>query len=83
MALAGGRRYHEQGPFGGVGPNPTDRGKAGVKRSLLVAGAGGPLSIVVAGANVHDAKLLAADPGGDCGRTTTAEQGEPPTAVLG
>lgn len=62
MALAGGRRYHGQGPFGGdlIGPNPTDLGKAGVKRSLLVDGAGGPLSIVVAGANVHDAKLLAA-----------------------
>lgn len=44
----------------GVGPNPTDRGKAGTKRSLLVEGRGGPLSIVVAGANVHDTKLLPA-----------------------
>lgn len=35
-----------------------DRGKAGSKRSLLVDG-GGPLSVVVAGANVHDTKLLA------------------------
>ena len=43
-----------------IGPNPTDRGKAGTKRSLLVDGEGGPLSIVVAGANVHDAKLLEA-----------------------
>ena len=62
LALAGGRRHHGQGPFGGdlIGPNPTDRGKADVKRSLLVDGAGGPLSIMVAGANVHDAKLLAA-----------------------
>ena len=31
-----------------------------MKRSLLVEGDGGPLAIVVAGANVHDAKLLAA-----------------------
>jgi putative transposase len=31
-----------------------------VKRSVLVEAEGGPLSIVVAGANVHDAKLLAA-----------------------
>ena len=60
--MAGGRRSHGQGSFGGdlIGPNPTDRGKAGVKRSLLVDGQGGPLSITVAGANVHDAKLLEA-----------------------
>jgi putative transposase len=31
-----------------------------VKRSLLVEAAGGPLAIVIAGANVHDTKLLAA-----------------------
>jgi putative transposase len=42
-----------------VGPSPTDRGKNGVKRSLLVEADGGPLS-VVAGANVRDDKLLAA-----------------------
>lgn len=48
--------------FGGdhVGPNPTDRGKAGQKKSLLVDGQGGPLSIVVAAANVNDAQLLEA-----------------------
>lgn len=45
-----------------VGRNPTDRGKAGSKRSLLVNGGGGPLSLVVAGANVHDTKLLAITP---------------------
>jgi putative transposase len=43
-----------------VGPNPTDRGKPGVKQSLLVEADGGPLSIVVAGANVPDAQLLEA-----------------------
>ena len=60
--MAVGRRSHGQGTFWGdlIGPNPTDRGKAGTKRSLLVDGEGGPLSIVVAGANVHDAKLLEA-----------------------
>lgn len=42
-----------------MGPNPTDRAKNGVKRSLLVEGGGGPLAAVVDGANVHDAKLLA------------------------
>ena len=60
LGMAGGRRGHGQGTFGGdlIGPNPTDRGKAGSKRSLLVEGQGGPLSIVVAGANAHDATLL-------------------------
>jgi putative transposase len=43
-----------------VGPNPTDRGKNGSKRSLIVEADGGPLGIVVAPANVHDAKLLEA-----------------------
>ena len=59
--MAGCGLRHGQGPFrgGAVGPNPTDRGKAGSKRSVLVDGSGGPLSVVVAGANVHDTKLLA------------------------
>ncbi len=43
-----------------IGPNPTDRAKPGTKRSLLVEGQGGPLSLVAAGANVHDTKLLRA-----------------------
>jgi putative transposase len=41
-----------------VGPNPTDRAKHGVKRSLLVEKDGGPRAITIAGANVPDAKLL-------------------------
>ena len=46
--------------FGGdkIGPNPTDRAKPGTKRSLLVEANGGPLAVVIAGANVHDTKLL-------------------------
>lgn len=43
-----------------MGPNPTDRAKTGVKRSLLVEADGGPLAVVVAGANVRDDKLLEA-----------------------
>ncbi len=43
-----------------MGQNPTDRAKKGVKRSILVEADGGPLSVVVAGANVRDDKLLAA-----------------------
>lgn len=41
-----------------IGPNPTDRAKNGTKKSLLTDGAGGPLSIVIAPANVNDHKLL-------------------------
>jgi len=49
-------------PFGdaATGPNPTDRGKLGTKRSLLTDGAGIPLAIIIAGANRHDMKLLVA-----------------------
>ncbi|WP_371928297.1 IS5 family transposase [Pectobacterium sp. 21LCBS03] len=43
-----------------TGRNPTDRGKQGVKRSLLTDANGLPLSVVVAGANTHDIKLVAA-----------------------
>lgn len=62
LALAGGRYGYGQGAFWGdcIGPNPTDRAKNGVKRSLLVEGGGGPLGVVVAPANVHDTKLLEA-----------------------
>ena len=49
-------------PFGHAvtGKNPTDRGKQGVKRSLLTDGAGIPLAIIIDGANRHDMKLLCA-----------------------
>src|SRR6185503_12064835 len=47
-------------PLGGekTGPNPTDRGKTGTKRSLLTDGRGVPLGLVAAGANVNDHKVL-------------------------
>ncbi len=47
-------------PLGGekTGPNPTDRGKKGTKRSIIVDGNGVPISLVLSGANVHDSKLL-------------------------
>lgn len=41
-----------------TGRNPTDRGKQGVKRSLLTDGAGVPLSVAIEGANRHDMKLV-------------------------
>lgn len=43
---------------GKTGPNPTDRRKPGTKKSVLVEAQGGPLSVVVAGANVNDFNLL-------------------------
>ena len=43
-----------------MGPNPTDRGKPGVKQSILVEADGGPLAITIAGANIPDAQLLEA-----------------------
>ena len=39
---------------GGTRRQPTDRGKAGSKRSILADARGGPLSVAVAGANAHD-----------------------------
>jgi len=47
------------GPFWGAktGPNPTDRGKNGSKRHLIVDGQGTPLAIEHTGANVHDSEM--------------------------
>jgi putative transposase len=47
-------------PLGGekTGPNPTDRGKSGVKRSVLTEGQGVPIGRVIEGANRHDMKLV-------------------------
>ena len=45
---------------GKTGRNPTDRGKQGVKRSLLTEGQGVPVGLVVEGANRHDMKLVQA-----------------------
>jgi transposase len=41
-----------------TGANPTDRGKAGTKRHLLVDRQGIPLALTVSGANVHDSQML-------------------------
>jgi putative transposase len=47
-------------PLGGenTGNNPTDRGKSGTKRSLQTESAGVPVGLAVAGANVHDKRLV-------------------------
>src|SRR4051795_2162524 len=49
-------------PLGGerTGRNPTDRGKQGTKRSLLVEANGVPVGLAVEGANRHDKKLVEA-----------------------
>ena len=41
-----------------TGPNPTDRVKSGVKRSLRAFGHGVPISLTIEGANRHDMKLV-------------------------
>ena len=47
-------------PLGGeaTGPNPTDLGKSGTKRHLLVDGRGVPLAFHLSAANRHDLKGL-------------------------
>lgn len=44
----------------GYGPNPTDRGKPGTKRHLVVDARGTPLGVVLTGANTHDSTQLVA-----------------------
>ena len=41
-----------------MGPNPTDRGKMGTKKSVLTDGQGGPLGVVLAGASVLERRML-------------------------
>ena len=41
-----------------TGPNPTDRAKSGVKRSLLTEAHGIPIGLAIDGANRHDMKLV-------------------------
>lgn len=47
-------------PLGGgkTGSNPTDRGKSGVKCSVLTEGHGVPIGVAVDGANRHDMRML-------------------------
>ena len=42
------------------GPNPTDRAKDGVKRSLLTEASGVPIGLAIDGANRHDCKMVEA-----------------------
>ncbi|THF86282.1 IS5 family transposase [Deinococcus sp. KSM4-11] len=49
-------------PCGGeeTGPDPTNRGKLGCKRHLVVDRNGLPLAVVISAANVHDSRMLEA-----------------------
>ena len=72
-------------PLGGekTGPNPTDRGKSGVKRSLLTEAQGIPVGLAVDGANRHDMKLVAGYGGQPASTTPRAQPREPSGSVLG
>lgn len=63
-------------PCGGekAGRNPVDRGKGGIKRSVVVDGKGIPLGSVSAPANRHDSPLLA--PTLDAARALISEHAE-------
>jgi IS5 family transposase len=41
-----------------TGPNPTDRGKSGSKRHIVVDRNGIPLAVMHSAANVHDSKKM-------------------------
>lgn len=43
-----------------TGPNPTDRGKPGTKRHLVVDAHGTRLGLTLTGANCHDSRMLSA-----------------------
>lgn len=54
------RQCERAGQKGGelTGPNPTDRGKPGSKRHVLVDANGIPLAVALTPANVHDSTML-------------------------
>ena len=54
------RQRERAGQRGGAltGPNPTDRGKPGTKRHVLVDAGGIPLALVLTPANAHDSQVL-------------------------
>src|SRR5690606_41429315 len=60
LGMAERQLRHGQGALwgGARGPNLTDRAKPCTKRSVLTEGHGWPLATRIAGANVHDARML-------------------------
>ena len=55
------RQLNGRGEKGGniIGPNPTDKGRAGCKRHLVVDATGIPLAVRLTPANVNDCQLFA------------------------
>ena len=62
LGSRGGGQRQRSSKKGGeeTGPNPTDRGKPGSKRHILVDGNGIPLALKISPANRHDSKFLEA-----------------------
>jgi IS5 family transposase len=54
------RQRERAGSLGGeqTGKDPTNRGKLGTKRHIVVDRNGLPLAVIISGANVHDSKML-------------------------
>ena len=74
---------NDEGAVGGfkkTGPNPTDRGKQGVKRSLLTEAAV-PVALAIEGANRHDMKLVRGHFGRHHDETSAAQGGEAPRTL--
>ena len=62
MESRGPRQFDGGREKGGdiLGPNPTDKGRAGSKRHLVVDAQGIPLAVLLTAANVHDSQLFEA-----------------------
>src|SRR5262249_10705720 len=58
LSMDGAMRHLPRWAGEKTGPNPTDRGKSGVKRSLRTFGHGVPIGLTIEGANRHDMKLV-------------------------
>jgi hypothetical protein len=57
LSMDGAMRHPPRWAGKKTGPNPTDRGKSGVKRSLLTEGNGVSICLTIEVANRHDMKL--------------------------
>jgi putative transposase len=58
LSMDGAMRHPRRWAGKKTGPNPTDRGKSGVKRSLRTFGHGVPIGLTIEGANRHEMKLV-------------------------
>ena len=61
LSMDGAMRHPPRWAGKKTGPNPTDRGKSGVKRRLLTEGHGLPIGLVIEGAHRHDMRTRASD----------------------